>query len=235
MKKTNVFLTVILFVLLVACEGNKQSNEDLIIVDVSRSYPKKELVLQDFMSVEYIPLETTDEFVTQGLVQDVGEEYLLLKNKNSDGNIFVFDRKTGKGLRKINRQGQGPEEYTRINEIVLDESNGEIFVKSQGNKIVVYDLYGTFIRYLDLDRDVSSVFDYDKYNLICYDMSDYHSKGKDRGGSYHMIISKQNGSITREIFIPFKTINTPVVIHGEGFVANYSYQIRLSNGRWILD
>ena len=50
-----------------------------------------------------------------------------------------------------------------------------------------------------------------------------------------MIISKQNGSITREIFIPFKTINTPVVIHGEGFVANYSYQIRLSNGRWILD
>ena len=175
MKKTNVFLTVILFVLLVACEGNKQSNEDLIIVDVSRSYPKKELVLQDFMSVEYIPLETTDEFVTQGLVQDVGKEYLLLKNKNSDGNIFVFDRKTGTGLRKINRQGQGSEEYTRINEIVLDESNGEIFVKSQGNKIVVYDLYGTFIRYLDIDRDVSSVFDYDKYNLICYDMSDYHS------------------------------------------------------------
>lgn len=171
MKKTDTILIIILFVLLAACAGNKQSNDDLIIVDVSKSYPQKELILQDFMDVEYIPLETSDELVTQGLVQDVGKEYLLLKKRNSDGDIFIFDRKTGRGIRKINRQGQGPEEYTRINDIVLDESNGEIFVKSQGNKIVVYDLYGTFKRALNLGREVSSVFDYDKHHLICYDMT----------------------------------------------------------------
>ncbi|RRD62083.1 6-bladed beta-propeller [Tannerella forsythia] len=234
MKKTDTILIIILFVLLAACAGNKQSNDDLIIVDVSKSYPEKELILQDLMDVEYIPLETTDELITQGLVQDVGKEYLLLKNRNSDGDIFIFDRKTGRGIRKINRQGQGPEEYTRINDIVLDESNGEIFVKSQGNKIVVYDLYGTFKRALNLGREVSSVFDYDKHHLICYDMSDYHNKGEDRSKSYHIILSKQDGSITREIFVPFKTVNTPIVNQGDGFVANYSYQIRLSNGKWTL-
>lgn len=121
-----------------------------------------------------------------------------------------------------------------MNDVILDESNGEIFVKSQGNKILVYDLYGGFKRCLNLGREVSSVFDYDKNNLICYDMSDYHSKGKDRSKSYHIIISKQDGSVTREIFIPFKTINTPIVVDGDKFIASYSYPIRLSHDAWTL-
>ena len=233
MKRANILLTALLLTL-AGCSGGKQSADDLITIDVSKSYPKKELILQDFMDVEDIPLETNDEFLTQGAVQDVGKEYLLVKNRNNDGDIFIFDRKTGKGLRKINRQGQGAEEYTRINGMILDESNSEIFVISMGNKILVYDLYGQFKRCLNLDREVSSVFDYDKSNLIGYDMSDYHNKGKDRSKSYHVIISKQDGSITREIFIPFKTINTPIVTNGDGFVANYSYQIRLSHGKCTL-
>ena len=233
MRRVNYLLIVTLFVI-AGCTDDKQAADDLITVDVTVNYPKKELVLQDFMDVEYIPLETNDEFLTQGLVQDVGKEYILATNRNNDGDIFIFDRKTGKGLRKINRQGQGAEEYTRINGMILDESNSEIFVISMGNKILVYDLYGQFKRCLNLDREVSSVFDYDKSNLIGYDMSDYHNKGKDRSKSYHVIISKQDGSITREIFIPFKTINTPIVTNGDGFVANYSYQIRLSHGKCTL-
>lgn len=233
MKIQNLILVFILLVV-AGCGKNKQQADDLITVDVTTNYPKKELVLQDFMDVEYIALETTDEFLTQGLVRDVGKEYLLVTNRNNDGDIFLFDRKTGKGVRKINRQGQGAEEYTRMNEVVLDEGNGEIFVKSQGNKILVYDAYGGFKRCLNLDREVSSILDYDKYNLICYDMSDYHSKGKDRSKSYHIIISKQDGSVTREIFIPFKTINTPIVADGDRFVASYSYPIRLSHDAWTL-
>ena len=234
MKRINTIIVVILSVLLAGCEGIKQSNDDLIIVDVSKSYPEKELILQDFMDVEYIALETTDEFLTQGLVQDVGKEYLLVKNRINDGDIFIFDRKTGKGLRKINRQGQGPEEYVRINGIILDEVNGEILVKSLSNKILVYDLYGKFKRLLNLSQEVADIFDYDKDNLICYDMADYYNKGEDRSKSYHVIISKQDGSITREIFIPFKTINTPIVRDGDGVAAGSFPQIRPSHGKWIL-
>ena len=234
MKQINAILVATLLVILAGCGESKQSNDDLITIDVSKSYPKKELILQDLMDVEYIALETTDEFLTQGSVQDVGKDYLLVKNRNNDGDIFIFDRKTGKGVRKINRQGQGAEEYARINGMILDESNGEIFVKSPGNKILVYDLYGNFKRCLNLDREVSSLFDYDKHSLIGYDMSDYHSKGEDRSKAYHVIISKSDGSITREIFIPFKTIDTPLVTDGDRFVANYSYQIRLSNGKCTL-
>lgn len=234
MKRKNMFLTVVLLVLIVGCERNKQSDNEIITVDVLKVYPTKELFLQDFMDVEYIALETTDEFLTQGVVLDVGEKYLLVKNRNQDGDIFIFDRKTGKGLRKLNRQGQGPEEYARIRGIILDEDKNEIFVNSLGNKILVYDLQGKFKRCLDLHREVSSVFDYDETNLICYDMSDYYNKGKNRSKPYHLLVSKQDGSVVREILLPFETIHTPIVNKGGNFVANYSYQVRPTRGKWIL-
>ena len=72
MKQINAILVLALLMVLAGCGGNKQSNNDLITVDVSKNYPKKELILQDFMDVEYIALETTDEFLTQGLVVDAG-------------------------------------------------------------------------------------------------------------------------------------------------------------------
>ena len=227
-------MSAIQLVMFVGCEDSKHLNDDIIHIDLSKSYPKKELILQDFLDVEYISLETTDDFLTLGIVKAVGKEYLVVTNRFYDGEIFIFHRKPGKGIRKINRQGQGGEEYTRINEIVLDENNGEIFVKTLGDKILVYDLYGNFKRCLTLDREVSSVFDYDKDHLICYDMTDYHSKGEERTKSYHIMISKQDGSITNDIYIPFKTINTPIVKDKDRFIANYSYQIRLSNGEVTL-
>lgn len=234
MKRINAILVVILLLVLAGCEGNRQSNDELIVVDLSKNYPKKELILQDIMDVEYIALETTDEFLTQGLVRDVGKEYLVVTNRVNDGDIFIFDRKTGKGLRKINRKGEGAEEYVRANYIILDETNGEIFVKSPGNKIPVYDLYGNFKRCLNFSQEISSVYDYDKHNLIGYDMSDYNNKGQDRSKSYHVIISKQDGSITREIFIPFETINTPVVNNGDGFIVGFFQQIRPTHDKWML-
>lgn len=91
--------------------GQAEKPGALLTVDVKADYPEKEMTLQDIMDVEYIPLETTDEFITQGSVMAVGDKFILVKNYANDGDIFVFDRKTGKGLRKINRKGQGAEEY----------------------------------------------------------------------------------------------------------------------------
>jgi hypothetical protein len=89
-------------------------------------------------------LETNDDFINQGFVQAIGKEIILVKNRNDDGDIFVYDR-TGKALRKINRKGQGGEEYTYILGITLDEDNDEMFVNDHyKRRIIVYDLYGKF-------------------------------------------------------------------------------------------
>lgn len=68
-----------------------QTADDLITVDVTNnSFPKKELALQDFMDVEYIPLETNDDFVNQGFVQAIGKEFILVKNYRDDGDILCM-------------------------------------------------------------------------------------------------------------------------------------------------
>ena len=207
MKKEITTFAIILFIAagLVGC---KQSDTNhLITVDVTKSYPEKELILQDFMDVEYLPLETNDEFVTQGVVMAIGNKYILVKNRSNDGDIFVFDRNTGKALRKINRMGKGPEEYTHITNIVLEEEKNEMFINSMTTKkILVYDLFGNFKRSFKHTEDAryTNVFNYDTDNLICYNELTLYKDGENRGSEpYHAIISKQDGSVTREYFNPF--------------------------------
>lgn len=220
--------------------GCKQSEvaETLIAFDPKANYPEKELVVQDFMDVEYIPLETNEEFITQGSVKAIGERYLLVTNYINDGNIFVFDRKTGKAIRKINRKGQGAEEYAFINGIILDEENGEMFVNSAASKkIFVYDLQGNFKRSFPHAEGAQymEVFDYDKDNLICYDMTNcYKDEEKRDKAFYHALISKQDGSVTQGIPLPFDLIKAPFVREGEAVAVAQARAIAPGRGDWLL-
>lgn len=140
------------------------------------------------MDVEYIPLETNDEFVNQGFVQDVGKEFILVKNYRDNGDIFVYDR-TGKAIRKINRKGQGGEEYISCRSVTLDEENNEMFINDfLARKIKVYDLEGNFKRSIKQKQDGDTQFYLDIFN---YEIP-------------FLLVSKQDGSITKEIKIPFK-------------------------------
>ena len=223
MRKNVVYLTVILSIVLTGCRGvHKQSTDDFITVDVTKKYPQKELILQDLFDVEYIALETNDDFLTQGVVLSVGKDVLLVKNNLNDGDIFVFDR-TGKGLRIFNRKGQGAEEYPGISEIELDEDNNELFVN--GNKrILVYDLNGRFLRSLPLKEGSSygSIRNFDKESLICHD--DSFALEEDNDNSPFVILSKKDGSILTDI-----PINAQIAIplqkrinHNEMIVVFYS-------------
>ncbi|WP_455630134.1 6-bladed beta-propeller [Parabacteroides sp.] len=200
MKRSILISVLILSTLLAGCGGNNPSEEELITVDVTKSYPKKELILQDFMDVEYIPLETTDEFICQGLVMAIGKDVILARNRVRDGYIFFFDRKTGKGLKKINREGQGGEEYTFIQRIVLNEEQNEMFVLDHfSRQIVVYDLDGKFKRKLKRGEELYffHLYDFGQDDLIA---NNYWVTDK----SAFAVVSKQDGNMIEQIQIPFK-------------------------------
>ncbi|RHJ91083.1 6-bladed beta-propeller [Bacteroides sp. AM07-16] len=207
MKKATIILIGILFII-TGCRGSKQSetqSDNIIIVDVTANYPPKELILQDFMDVEYIPLETNDDFITMAYIQAIGKDVIILRNrkKTSDGDIFFFDRKNGKALKKINRQGQGAEEYGFLLRVTLDEDNNEIIVNDRHRKIFVYDLSGKIKRSFDHKEDAiyDPVYNFDRNNLICIDyIRDYDEEPSNK----FFIISKQDGNITKEIPIPYK-------------------------------
>ena len=212
--KVNKILAIIILVM-TGCGGNKQSSDAGISIDVTANYPKKELILQDFMDVEYIPLETVDGFYCQGMVQAIGIDIILVTNQAlfNDGDIFVFDR-TGKGLRKINRFGRGSEEYTDISSIFLDDDNGEVFViDNSASKTMVYDLFGGFKRSLPHKEGAryTNVYGFDRENLILRDLSFEFG-----GETPFYIVSKQDGSIVNDIQIPYKERKSTTIIQQDG-------------------
>jgi hypothetical protein len=235
MKKAKWILLMILS-LTVITESQAESqvsNDDILKVDVKKkNSSKRELILQDFMDLEYIALETNEDFVNQGVVLDIGKEIILVRNKINDGDIFVYNR-TGKALRKINRKGQGGEEYISIYNITLDEENGELFVNdSMKKKILVYDLLGKYKRSFSHKKDAGSVhyadiFNYDRDNLICYDIFNQNIA--------FILISKQDGSIIKEIKIPFKEKKTLMKFsNSHAVIGGPDNSIIPFKGNWIL-
>lgn len=227
MKKLNLILLFVLFVLVGCQVDSKQSEDNFITVDVTKRYPTKKLVLQDFMVVEYIPLETNNDFVNQGVVRAVSEKLLVVTNrKSSDGNIFVYDR-NGKALKIINRRGQGGEEYNSISSIILDENRNELFVcDSYSHAILIYDLDGNFKRRLATDKDkiFYNVYDFDREHLIAHDSFNENTAADLHTGQSFMLISKQDGHITKEIQIPFKEKKTVVTRFTDESGMTYAFQ-----------
>lgn len=229
MRCINVVLLFISLIL-IGCSENNVNGIDFITVDIEDTpSSKKELILQDFMDVEYIPLETTNDFINQGYVQDIGAEVILVKNRNRDGDIFIYDR-TGKALRKINRKGQGGEEYTNIVGITLDEENDEIFVNNHyARKIQVYDLFGNYKRSLKQEEGIGAfytdILNFDRDNLICY--SKYNKDGA------FVLLSKRDGKITEKIDVIFEEKKILQTKDGST-TPGYYPSIIPYNGSWIL-
>ena len=238
MKKINIFLAILL--LISGCGGNKPSgNDDLITVDVTKTYPKKELILQDFMDVEYIALETGGEFYCQGIVEAIGKDIIIVTNRVRDGDIFIFDR-NGKGLRKFNRQGRGGEEYVNIGEINLDEDNSEIFVNDR-SKILVYDLFGNFKRSLRFHEGAKyfNISNFDREHFICKDTSFDDEEITEKPP--FVILSKHDGSISKYIQISFqqKRPGTMKINHNGFIVVAYTSNFPIRSvipyhNSWIL-
>lgn len=235
MKGTNV-LFIFFALFLTGCHiGNKSGDGSYLLVDVTESHPKKELLLQDFMDVEYIVLETSDEFLCQGMILDIGENLILARNNfTQDGNLYLFDR-AGKGIRVINRRGQGGEEYTTAYGAVLDEEKEEMYINDTMKKtILVYDLTGRFKRSFQCEEDfgLDYLHNFDDEYLLCA-MNVWGNEGKP-GKSLLALISKQDGSIAGRFEIPYKAKKETVFVD-EGNFLLYLYSPILScNDRWIL-
>jgi len=209
-----IILVIIPAFIFAGCSTKSPIENNFITVDVTKDYPKKDVVLQDIFDIEYVPLETSDEFLTSGNVRAIGKDLIITKNNGrTDGNIYLFDRTTGKGIRRINRLGQGGEEYTNILDIVLDEDRQEMFVNNHYlAKIVVYDLKGNFKRSFKQKENYfyGEIGNFDKDRLICHDDCLSFDKEETKR-NFFMLASKQDGSI-KEIPIPYDKVKTSLIL-----------------------
>lgn len=208
-------ILVMLLTIMAGCGGNKKSDcqkedsdtiaipDTFITIDVSKKYPLKELILQDIMDVEYIALESTDEFLCQGIVQAIGKEIIFVKNVINDGDIFIFDR-NGKGLRKFNRKGQGSEEYIFNLSAFVDDNSGEIYIDEIIRNVLVYDFQGNFLKSIPRgDNKWINATNYNQDYLIARESPSIQIQNKTDYQRF-VIISKQDGNIAKDFRIYFK-------------------------------
>ena len=142
-KFYNIFL---LALLLISCgkETTKENKPQLLVVDLMADPDKK--VVNDFlnrMKIRLMPLETGDDLLFNGK----NSHLYVYKNELfvADGGqniIFRYDH-SGKLINKINRLGQGPEEYIYLGNIAF--ANDLLYVRDKA-KLQVYDFEGKYVR-----------------------------------------------------------------------------------------
>ena len=231
MKKLGIIACSTLLASLMSC-GNKEQAAPWTNIDLSGSIPKEERILQDLFEVEYVALETTDSFLARGFIEAVSQHFLITYDYN-EGCLSLFDRTTGKGIRQIKRQGQGPEEFTSPSNVIIDEKREELFISDYSlRKILIYDMKGNFKRsFKTVDENYyTELLDYDDGHLLAYKSP----AGPHDESSCHLLISKQDGSLTKEIRFPIDQVETPIFTHGKLTSTPFFYLTAPYGERWAL-
>ena len=231
MKKLGIIACSMFLASLMGC-GNKEQAAPWTNIDLSGSIPKEEQTLQDLFEVKYVALETTDSFLTRGFIEAVSQHFLITYDYN-EGCLSLFDRTTGKGIRQIKRQGQGPEEFTSPSNVIIDEKREELFISDYSlRKILIYDMKGNFKRsFKTVDENYyTELLDYDDGHLLAYKSP----AGPHDESSCHLLISKQDGSLTKEIRFPIDQVETPIFTHGKLTSTPFFYLTAPYGERWAL-
>ena len=113
--KSNLLHTGALALLLAACSTTPQSGKQEGQIDIVSAFENQtELKVSHLgKNIRYVPLETTDSSLVGGLWSiRLLEDKILVSCKEAN---LLFDRQTGKFLRKVSSVGQGPREYLQGN------------------------------------------------------------------------------------------------------------------------
>ena len=214
-KNINIFWFISLTIsLLSGCSQNHLSTDGLPVIDVTKNYPEKEIRLSDIADIMYVHLDSKhDDFLYKGSICYITENTLVVNDLVTQSVLFFS--KDGAPQSRINRYGNGPEEYAGpVNNVIYDEAADDVFIYGGAYKnfIQVYSSKGEYKRKLFLPYGVQVVGQmdiFDSQSLIVfnqgrninkmaakYDNRDYLPHPID---SSFFLISKADGQVLEYI------------------------------------
>ena len=231
MKKLLLLASVLLAF---SCKQGSNETSKLVIVDVAKDYPEKEIYLQDIADIEYILLPTTDSILVNAYSR-VSEEGMVARG-GKVGEILLFDNKGKKLQGRICQRGQGPEEYNAVIYNIVDWKRKEVFIADY-TTLKVFDFTGKYLRTL-LKTDIMklNICNLDDSHLLC----SYSIANSETPYRPYFTLSKETGQAdTLSVEIPRFIASNRKVIMDDGSVSNaYGYlpQITACSDRvWLTD
>ena len=178
-------------------ESSEAKNANFGELDVAKDYPEKTINLEDIAEVRYVPLETTDQSLIQGIHKMATSDDKIVICDLAQNTIFIFD-KDGHYINSINKEGPGPQEYSSIQNFAVDFQKEEIYICDYPLKyrILTYSFDGGFIRESKLDQKIwpSILYNYDENHLIAYD--NYNMESENANKQPYSLINKENGQVS---------------------------------------
>ena len=131
---------------LIGCQlqNQKDINHTLLAVDPDISSSKLPMSAL-YADLKYVKLETTP----QSLIAQVSKiiplkERLAIVDKEI-ARILLFE-KNGQFVASIGKKGNGPDEFTGIEDVTIDEANNRIYVlDSSGQQLLVFNLQNEYL------------------------------------------------------------------------------------------
>lgn len=144
MKKM-LFGLMVAVIVFIGCRSNQSAGELPQIDLTAKMFASDKLEIADEIeSIEYVPLELTDEFPIANLLDIcVSDEYIFIYSTRQES-ILQFNRK-GKFLRPIAKKGNGPGEVAQITSLTIDEEN-RLFCVSEYFSTSFFSFNGEFIK-----------------------------------------------------------------------------------------
>lgn len=194
--KYPIFILILLLVC--SCEQTNDDKNRLIVVDVAKDYPQKEVWLQDIADIEYLPIATSDTMLVNSHPSVVSDKGIVVRG-GKVGEILLFDQ-TGQRLQgRICSRGQGPEEYNAIIFNIVDWQRKEVFIADY-TTLKVYDFSGKYLRTLKKENIMDlDIIDFNDDYLL----ASHLIQGCENPYRPYFLISKEDGkSDTLSIQVP---------------------------------
>ena len=232
--------------LVASCSRNNPSKDGIPVIDATKNYPEKEILLTDIADVTYVHLDTkSDDFLYKGGISYLTENTIVVQDVSS-GSVLFFS-KDGTPISHFNRHGLGPQEYRgRRSSIAYDEVTDEVFIYN-GTTIQIYSSQGEYKRSIPLPYNViiNQMDCFDDQSLILFDINRRWYKAQPKTpednidylthtiDSSFMLISRVDGQVLDyiEMFTEHKELSvkptsggammlvfTDLVKHAEGYL-----------------
>lgn len=224
--KNTVLLITVLFCVLNACSDSQQKQQTNLLKGLTiprENNPEwKELFSNKYT---IIPLETTPECLVGEInkIKKFKEDYYV---SSAGKSIFHFN-KEGKFIASLNKMGQGPEGYTRIEDFDVYEINGrtEIWVADNEN-LKIYDAYDCSFLY-----KISYPFAIYRFRR----MENSHILLVTGQNKYSLTLTDKNGNVLSEYLkkeVPYLMFRSVQFIK---YDSKYLYQLGISNAYIVFD